>query len=488
MLRARWLSVVLLSCCCLTAADAPAPRRLAAVLSGDTPLIPDVQDLCDRIGGRPTGSEPCNRAIGWGAARFKEIGADRVATEEFTVPHRWIAVAAAARVVKPAAFPLRIAAAPFTPSTPGKDAIEARVVVAGEGTAEDFAKLGPKARGAIALVLGKEIHTLEELFGEYVKNPAVMEEARKAGVVAVLWQGTHPRGLLYRHPMSLTSAPAPVPVAVVAREQAARIGRLAQKGDVTVRLLLRNETGGPFQSRNVVADIRGREKPDEIVLLGAHLDSWDLGTGAEDNGINSALVIDVARAVKKLGLQPRRTLRFVLWTGEEHGMWGSAGYVMSHATELDRHVVTITFDIGSGKTMGFFLNGREELRKPVNDALEAAGLNASAHSPEAIDGTDNLDFLLSGVPNLVANQDAANYVPDYHAESDTPDRVNVQEAHRNAAIAAAVMWAFAENPDRPARRQSKVEVDKLITDTRLDEQMKLFGQWEDWTSGRRGRH
>jgi len=486
-MRALWLSAIVLSCS-LTAADAPAPRRLAEYLSGDTRLIQDVQDLCDRMGGRLTGSENCNRAIEWGAARFKEIGVDRVSSEEFTVPHRWTPVTAEARVIKPAAFPLRIAAAPFTPSTPGRDPIEARIVVAGEGTADDFAMLGSKARGTIALVLSKEIRTLDDLFAEYMKNPVVMAAAHKAGVAAVLWQGSHPRGLLYRHPMSFTSAPAPVPVAVLAREQADRIARLAEKEDVTVRLLLRNENGGAFQSRNVVADIRGRDKPDEIVLLGAHLDSWDLGTGAEDNGINAALVINVARAIKKLGLQPRRTMRFVLWTGEENGMWGSAGYVISHAAELDQHVATITFDIGSGKTLGFFLNGRDELRKPVNDALEAAGLSAPEHALDAIDGTDNLDFLLSGVPNLVANQDATAYVPDYHAESDTPERVNAQEARRNAAIAAAVMWAFAENPERPARRQSKAEVDKLITDTKLDEQMRMFGQWDDWTSGRRGRH
>src|SRR5262245_56514548 len=146
-MRARWFVGAVLTCC-VTAADGPAPRRLAEYLSGNTPLISDVQELCDRIGGRMTGSENCNRAIEWGAAKFKEIGVDRVATEEFTVPHRWVPVAAEARVVKPAVFPLRIAAAPFTPSTPGGAAIEARVVIGGEGTAEDFAKLGPKARGA----------------------------------------------------------------------------------------------------------------------------------------------------------------------------------------------------------------------------------------------------------------------------------------------------------------------------------------------------
>jgi hypothetical protein len=467
------------------AGDESPARRLAAHLTGETPLIRDLHELCDRIGGRPTGSESCDRAIEWGAAKFREAGADRIVTEPFTVPHRWSSIAAEARVLKPAAFALRIAAAPFSPSTPGT--IEARIVDAGEGTAEDFARLGAKARGAVALVRSREIRSLEDLFGEYLKNPTVLAESKRAGIAAVLWQGSHPRGLLYRHPVSLTSAPAAVPVAVVAREQAARIGRLAAEHEVVVRLLLRNETGGPFQSRNVIADIRGSDKPEEIVILGAHLDSWDLGTGAEDNGINVAMLIDVARAIKKLGLRPRRTLRFALWTGEEQGMWGSAGYVISHAAELDRHVASITFDIGSGRTRGFFLNGREEMRKPVDEALAAAGLSAPEHVLEAIDGTDNLDFLLSGVPNLVANQDAMPYVPDYHAESDTPDRVDESEARQNAAKAAAVIWGLANHAERPARRQSKAEIDRLIIDSRLDEQMKLFGQWDDWQAGRRGR-
>jgi hypothetical protein len=119
--------------------------------------------------------------------------------------------------------------------------------------------------------------------------------------------------------------------------------------------------------------------------------------------------------------------------------------------------------------------------------LAAAGLSAANHLPDAVDGTDNYDFLLSGVPNLVANQDASNYVPSYHAESDTPERVNATEARRNAALAAALMWGLAEIPERAAPRQSKAQIDKLIKDTKLDEQMKVFGQWADWQAGRRGR-
>jgi Zn-dependent M28 family amino/carboxypeptidase len=256
---------------------------------------------------------------------------------------------------------------------------------------------------------------------------------------------------------------------------------------VRVRLELVNETGGPYESSNVVAEIRGREKPEEIVLLGAHLDSWDLGAGAEDNGVNVAMVIDVARGFKELGITPRRTIRFALFTGEEQGLWGSVGYVKRHAAEMSRHAMVVIFDIGSGRTGGFYLNGREDLRAPVDAALSAVeGLGAQEHSIEAIDGTDNFDFLLSGVPNLVAAQDPTNYLPDYHAETDSIERVDIRQARANAAVASVLVWGLAESPSPPPRRQTRAEVEKLLVETHLVEQMKAFGQWEGWVSGHRG--
>ncbi|HXA52869.1 MAG TPA: hypothetical protein VNV86_21280 [Candidatus Acidoferrum sp.] len=154
---------------------------------------------------------------------------------------------------------------------------------------------------------------------------------------------------------------------------------------------------------------------------------------------------------------------------------------------MDRHNAVVIFDIGSGRTNGFFLNGREDLRQPLNRALAGiAGLEAAENPPDAIDGTDNFDFLLSGVPNLVAYQDAAPYLPQYHAESDTVDRVNTRELRANSAIANSLVWWLAEDPERFGRRQSKDEVENLITDTKLDAQMKAFGQWEDYRAGKRG--
>ncbi len=471
----------------LTVLAEDAQHRLAARAQGDTPMLADLRELCDGIGGRPTGSPACDRAIEWAARKFRDIGIKNVSEEPFAAQSLWLPVSAEASAVSPAAFHIRIAAAPMSPSTKGT--IEARIVDAGQGSPEDFARLGGAVRGAIVLVHSSEMKSFDDLFAEYMRNAGLIEAARKHQPVAMLLESTRPRGLLYRHPISLDLTYAPVPTAVISREHAERLARLAEKDEVRVRLSILNKTAPSYESKNVIAEIRGREKPDEIVLVGAHLDSWDLGTGAEDNGVNAALVIDLARAFHDLGIVPRRTVRFALFTGEEQGMLGSEGYVARHKDELDKFAAVLIFDTGSGHLSGFYLNGRDELRKPVNSALDAVeGLHATEHVTDALDGTDNFDFLISGVPNLVGIQDPIPYLPDYHAESDTFDRVNQREEKTTEAVAAVLMWSLAENPERPAKRQTRAEVEKLVIDTKLDEQMKAFGQWDDFKAGKRGLH
>lgn len=448
-------------------------------------MTDDLRELCDSIGGRPTGSQACERAVDWAAAKFRGAGLAHVAVEPYTISRVWLPGTIAVEAVAPAQFTIRAAAAPMSPST--AVAIEAQVVDVGDGSPEAFAKAASQLKGAIVLVRSNEMKTFDDLFAEYFRNPGINDAAKRYGVAAVLLESSRPRGLLYRHPVVFGTELAPVPIAVISREHAERLARLTERGDVRVRLSIANRIGGTYHAANVVAEIPGTAKPGEIVVLGAHLDSWDMGTGAEDNGVNAATVIDVARAFQQLGLRPRRTVRFVLFTGEEQGMLGSAAYVEKHKAEMDNHVAFVTFDTGSGHTGGFFLNGREELRKPLNAILDAAGgLGASDHSAEALDGTDNFDFLISGVPNLVALQDPAPYLPDYHAESDTFERVNTKEARRNEAIAAVLIWGLADAPERLAARQSRAEIEKTVHDTKLDEQMKLFNQWDDFAAGRRG--
>ena len=178
---------------------------------------------------------------------------------------------------------------------------------AGEGTEEDFARLGAKAKGAIAVVRSKEMKTDADLFAEYMRNGTIFTAARKAGAAAVLLQSTRPRGLLYRHPVGLGRELAPLPAAMVSREHASRLLRLLENGEATVRLSIVNRTGPAYEAQNVVAEIRGSEKPEEVVLLGAHLDSWDLGTGANDNGVNVALLVDVLRGIKEASNRSARS-------------------------------------------------------------------------------------------------------------------------------------------------------------------------------------
>jgi hypothetical protein len=455
---------------------------LLAKVRSSNAMVDDLRELCDTIGGRPTPSAAGARAEEWAAHKFREAGVP-VTLESYTLPSSWRSRGAWAQTIDPVAFPLRIAVAPFTASTPGT--VEAPLVDFGDGNPDLLAKV-PPSPGKIAFVHTGIMNSLDDLFGDYLRIKALLETAKRTGVVAMLLESSQRRSLLYRHPMSLDGTIVPLPVAVVARDHAERLVRLMARGPVSVRMTIDNEIGRTASAHNVVAEIRGTDKADEIVVIGAHLDSWDLGTGALDNGVNAATVIDLARQIQALGMQPRRTIRFVDFTGEENGMIGSRAYAEAHRAEMARTAAMITMDIGSGRTTGFFLNGREELRPMVENALAPIlEPKSQQNAVDALDGTDNFDFILFGVPNLVANQDPVPYLPDYHAESDTFDKVDVAAAKENEAIDAALLWSLA-NSDARLPQQTRAEVEKLLVEQHLAEQMKQFAQWDDWAAHRRG--
>jgi carboxypeptidase Q len=470
------------------AADAPgAAGALVGRILGPTPTMSDLRELTDAVGGRISGGPACDRAIAWAEKKFREIPADVVELEPFTIPNAWLPRRAEASCLGPAPFPLRIAAAPGTAGTPAGPPIEAAVVDAGDGSVESFAKLGSTAKGAIAIVHNPVMTSFDDLFAEYLKSPELIAGARSASVAAVLLQSSRPRGLLYRHPVTFDGSVAPVPVALIAREQADRLLRLAEKGPVRARVAIDNEIVPNAPSRNVIATIAGSDKKSEIVLVGAHLDAWDLGTGANDNGVSCAQIIDLARQIKKLGLTPRRTIVFALFTGEEQGMFGSRAYVDRHAARLRDHVAVVIHDTGSGRLAGYYLQGRADSRAALDGALApVASLGPFENPIDALDGTDDFDFLLSGIPTLVGAQDPVPYLPDYHAESDTFDKVDPRETKLAEAVLAALVWDLANRDGRIAPRLTRPEIDKLITATKLDVQMKAFAQWDDWVAGKRG--
>lgn len=459
--------------------------RLVAAMLGDTPLEEDLRSLTDEVGGRATGSEANLRGVEWALKRFREAGVE-ARKEAFTMPALWLEESASAEVSGDVSFAPRVVAMPFSVATPsaGKTA---PLVDAGFGGEKDFERLGAKARGAFALVETHELLDIEGLFREYNEAVGIERRAFAAGVAGVVYTASRPNGLLYRHNASL-GPDNKHPLLIMEREQALRALRLLRSGKrLTLTARVRLKSGGSYESYNVVGEIRGRERPDEFVLIGAHLDSWDLGSGALDNGCNAALVIDIARQMQRLNLRPRRTVRFALFNGEEQGMLGSWGYAKTHAAELDKHVMASSYDIGSGRISGFFTNGRAELLPAVERALRAVrGLGPFEQVNAPIVGTDNYDFMIEGVANLVANQESANYGPNYHARSDTFDKVDLRQLRLNAAVAAAVTYAFAED-EATWKRQTRAEIEELIRTTDLGDQMKSFGMWESWANGTRGR-
>jgi hypothetical protein len=462
-----------------------APKIIANAM-GESPLAENLRRLTDEVGGRVTGTPAAARAVQWAVAAFRGAGLD-AHTEKYTIPVTWSEGASRLEVLSPQGFPVRLVSVGWSPATPA-GGLEAKIVLAGDGADADFARLGAAAKGAILLVHSELLRTWDDLFQEYMKAPGVISRAKNAGAAAILWMSTRDGLLLYRHSNTLTGQLDALPQAILAREDALRLERFLQAGqNVRVRLDLPNHIGGPSEQENVIAEIRGREKPEEWVLLGAHLDSWELGTGALDNGCNATLVIEAARDILQTGTRPRRSIRFALFTGEEQGMLGSWAYVRAHRAELDRARAAIIFDEGIGRVSGFSLGGRHDLEAGVREALKPLeSWGVTSHTFDAPLGTDNFDFLLEGVPTLMANQEEANYIPNYHAFSDTFDKVDLRELKLHTAIAAVTAFGIAERSTPLAPRQSRAEIETLLKDTGLDSQMKNVGIWRLWESGERG--
>jgi carboxypeptidase Q len=463
-----------------------APGIIQSAL-GASPLEENLRYLTDTIGGRVTGTAAADRASLWAVEAFRHAGVDEVHTEKFTVPVSWSEGRTRIEVLSPEPFPVRLVSIGWSPPTP-EGGITADIADAGAGDDAGFAKAGSTVRGAIVLIHSNLLQSWDDLMNEYKVGGAIVARAANSGAVAILWMSTRPNLLLYRHNDSVQGELEPMPQAVVAREDAERIARFLASGQkVRVHLDMPNRVGGPVESKNVVAEIRGRENPDEFILLGAHLDSWELGTGALDNGCNVAMVIDAARVIHALRVMPRRSIRFVLFTGEEQGMLGSWAYAKAHRAELDRMIAAIVFDSGIGAVTGYSLS-RKDILPGVRDALQPVqSLGVKELTVEADIDTDNFDFLLEGVPTLVGSQEPANYMLNYHASSDTYDKVDITQLKRHVAIGASTAYALADRRDRIGRRQSRAEIEQWMKETGLDENMKAEGMWPLWEKGDRGR-
>lgn len=487
--RSSWSRVLLAAAFVLLAPNlAQADPDVIRAIKSSPSLETRLRTLCDELGPRLAGTSGMARAADWALSQFQAAGVDGAWLEPFEIPRAWRDKGALIRITEPVAFELKAVSTAWSPATPeGQENIE---IVLSDGLGEGgVSRLGEKARGRAVLVLLHEAKTFYAMGVQEGNAIRAMREAGEAGAAVVLFASTKPDRVLFRHVHSIDARMDPVPSAVLAREDALRVGRLISSGQaVKAHVSISTEQIGPVEGINVVGEIRGSELPDEVVVLGAHLDSWDLGSGCLDNGVNAVGVIEAAQAIIASGKRPRRTVRFVLFDGEEYGLFGSRAYVRKHRDELDSVVAVVVHDMGQDRMQGYALGGRPELEAGLREAMAridgAAGLR---HTRDAFIGSDHFDFQLEGVPALVAIQDTGSYVLPYHSEVDTFDKVDLDQVRARAAVAASTAFGLANAAQRIGPRLDRAGVETMLRRSGMADQMRFLRLWDDWESGRRGR-
>lgn len=479
------ITILLLYTRSYAAPVAPDPiEQLITKILAPTPIFDDLRYLTDTIGGRPTGSIAMHDALQWGLTRFVDSGFNHAYLDPYTAPRNWLPNIEQGEIIAPNSTTihtprsLRLASIPFSTSTP-PGGLTAPVYALETTETNDIQMHAKQIKGHWLLLPTALMRTPDDSYKESLAPPPIFAAAKKSGAVGILWLSSRSGRLLYRRSASLNGTIVPLPAAVVEREGGERMIRTLKAGvPVIFSAKLENIIQENPRNYNVIAEIKGSKKPDEVIVLGAHLDSWDLGQGALDNGSNAVMVIDIARqmsALQPLGCRPLRTIRFILYSGEEFGLYGSWFDVKNHPQALNSIKAVIIYDVGTGRTTGFSLGGRADMKDLVNHALQPIrSLGPFNQTTDASFGTDNFDYLLQGIPTLVANQDASPYLHDYHAESDTFDKIDPRELKLNTVIAAVLTWRLANTTETIPSRQTKDEINQLLKVTGLKAEMDIY--------------
>lgn len=434
-----------------------------------------LEELTDKFGARLTGSADYDRAAEWAAAQFRASGIADVRLEPFTVAHAWERGRARARMISPVERPLHIESLGWTISTPSAG-VKGEALWVSDVSPEKIKAQTDRIKDRIVIL---DVGSVYNEIRDYTRMMASYPLFKAAGAQAVVWTDSTPGNLLKATQPNWGFQPPPLPVAQIGMEDAKLIRRLAGRGPVTIEFWYDNKLTGPTQDYNVIAEIRGREKPEEWVIVGAHLDSWDYGTGAQDNGTGCAEVLEAARAMMALGRPPRRSIRFALWGGEEQGSMGSTTYVHAHSAELDNCVAALNTDNGAGRPRGWKVEGRDDLQKamrPISDEL-LENLSGGSLSEETSYDTDHGPFLLQGVPTLDFWVDMEHYGDIHHKSSDTIDKVDGHNLAAGAAVLAVTAYAIAESPERIAPRLDRERVGEILKKAKLDAFLKDLGLW-----------
>jgi carboxypeptidase Q len=451
-------------------------RMAASIYSG--PSMVTLAELADGIGGRLTGSPAYVRATEWAAAKFRAYGIESVRLEPFTLDAGWVRGTASGAMLSPMSRPLYVASLGWAPSTP-PGGVESAVISVDDVSPEVLQPRAEQLHGKIVLLDTAKIYA--EGYGKAEpKIRAAWQTFSDDGVLAVMTSDRTPNNVINAHAALWGSKLVPIPGVELGMEDTKLIQRLLVRGAVRVHLNVDNKTSGQVTVNNVVAEIHGRERPDEWILIGAHLDSWDFGTGAQDNGTGSASVLEVARAMASAGRAPRRSVRFVLWGGEEEGLLGSTAYVQTHKNELSKCVAVLNTDNGSGHPKGWKVEGRADLRQamqPLSDGL-LKDISGGDLSMEATYDTDHGPFMLQGIPALDLWVDMAKYFEIHHKSSDTYDKVDPLDFKAGTAIVAVTAYAIADSDKPIASHLDHAAMKEILRNTKLEDMVTNVGAWK----------
>jgi hypothetical protein len=435
-------------------------------------------DLADGIGGRLTGSPAYVRSTEWAAAKFRSYGIENVRLEPFTIPAGWQRGTASAAMLSPLSRPLYVASLGWAPSTP-PGGVQGAVVIVADVAPGALKSREAELRGKIVFLDTSKIYA--EGYGKALpKLEAAWIAFHKDGVLAVIMPDREKSNVLNAHDGVWGAKLLPLPVAQLGMEDAKLIQRELERGPVTIQLTIENKTSGETTVNNVVAEIRGSERPDEWILIGAHLDSWDFGTGAQDNGTGATSVLEIGRALMALGKAPRRSVRLALWGGEEQGLLGSYAYTQAHQSELNECVAVLNTDNGAGHPKGWKVEGREDLRKamqPWSDGL-LKDLNGGELSLDTTYDTDHGPFVLQGIPALDLWVDMSHYMEIHHKSSDTLDKVDGLDFKAGEAIVAVTAYAIAQSETPIAPHIDHAAVGEILNKAKLEELLEHVGVWK----------
>jgi len=434
------------------AQDDPLARIAGAASRGGAMTF--LQSLTDTVGGRVTGSRELRAASELILSELKKAGYENARFEEYPLEARWTRGPASGRVTSPIDRALIVGSYGWVPGTAGE--VQASLVDMGTPATSHIA-LPAGVKGAAVLVDPQKVG----VDPAFVMRAALARRLADAGAAAMLIPSDKPHRMVYTSAFGLYPR-APLPVISVAKEDALLLRRLLSRGSVGIALDVRNTFDtSPYKERNVVADLPGASS--DVVLIGAHYDSWDPGQGANDDGSGVAAVLESARILKSLGLKPRRTIRFAFFSGEEEACLGSRAYVKAHETEFDRLRAVLVMDSGAQAPRGVELHGRADLEAPVRTLLAPlAPFGATATTLDASFDRDHAPFMVVGVPALTLWVEEGDYDVHHHAVTDTLDKVDPRLLAADTAVLAIAMYLLADAPEPVGRRLSAAEAEELL--------------------------